>query len=89
MKTCRCRMLKTVQALSFAVHETVLYLDGHPDDRAALDYYTAQKKKLDEAIYAYETTWGPLTANGAAGDGSWSWIKGPWPWKYDTNVCEN
>ncbi len=89
MKMCRCRLMKTIQTLAFAVHETALYLDGHPDDRRALSYFNSQNEKLRDAVAAYEESYGPLTANGFDDSGDWTWIKGPWPWKYEANVCEN
>ena len=88
MKPCRCRLMKKIQTLSFAVHETVLYLDGHPDDRLAVSYYNTQNAKLSQAISEYEDTFGPLTQNGFEGNGDWTWINGPWPWKYEANVCD-
>ncbi len=89
MKTCKCKLMKTIQALAFSVHETALYLDGHPTDRRAISYFNAQNEKLREAAATYEENFGPLTSNGFSGDGDWTWIKGPWPWKYEANVCEN
>ena len=34
-----------LHALSFALVETVLYLDGHPNDRRALEYYEKIKSE--------------------------------------------
>ncbi|MBR6916829.1 MAG: spore coat protein CotJB [Clostridia bacterium] len=81
--------MKTIQSLAFSVHETVLYLDGHPYDRRALAYYNEQNKLLSDAVASYEETYGPISANGATDMTKWTWISGPWPWKYEANVCEN
>ena len=89
MKMCRCRLMKTIQALAFSAHETALYLDGHPGDRRAIAYFNEQNEKLKDAVAAYEESYGPLRANGFDGDGGWTWVKGPWPWKYEANACEN
>ncbi len=89
MKMCRCRLMKTIQALAFSAHETSLYLDGHPNDRRAIAYFNTQNEKLKDAVATYEENFGPLTANGFDTGGEWTWIKGPWPWKYEANVCEN
>lgn len=88
MKMCKCKLLKYIQALSFAVHETVLYLDGHPNDKKALAYYHKKNALLLDAVTEYEAKFGPLTYNGVVDTESWSWHKGPWPWKYEANVCE-
>jgi len=87
MKICRHKLMKQIQTLAFACHETVLYLDGHPNDRRAIAYFNMQNQKLDEAISVYEENFGPLTANGFNGGDTWTWIKGPWPWKYEANVA--
>ncbi len=86
MRPCRSKLMKTIQTLSFAVHETVLYLDGHPNDRRALSYFTDQNEKLRQAVNMYETNFGPLTAGGFDGGDEWTWISGPWPWKYEANA---
>ena len=89
MKLCRYRLMKTIQALAFSAHETALYLDGHPTDTRALAYYNTQNEKLRDAVAAYENNFGPITAQGFDGNEEWTWIKGPWPWKYEANVSEN
>ncbi len=89
MKVCRGKLMKTIQTLAFSVHETALYLDGHPNDRRAISYFNVQNEKLSQAVKSYENTFGPLTYTGFEGDGTWNWIDGPWPWKYEANVCEN
>lgn len=88
MKMCRCKYLRYIQTLSFAVHETVLYLDGHPCDKGALEYYRKNNALLKEAVSDYESKFGPLTYNGSCNAEEWTWYKGPWPWKYEANVCE-
>lgn len=87
MKICKCRMMKNVQMLAFSVHETVLYLDGHPNDKKALAYYYSQNEKLKQAVAAYESQFGPLTYKCVKDQDSWTWTKGPWPWEYSANVC--
>ena len=86
MMISRSRLMRQIQTLAFAAHETALYLDGHPDDRRAVAYYNMQNEKLADAVAEFERNYGPLTANGFDGDGSWTWIRGPWPWKYEANA---
>lgn len=78
------RLMRQIQMLSFALYEATLYLDGHPNDRRALEYYAGHQKKLSELKNRYEREYGPLTINTAVGD-SWKWVSGPWPWEYS---CE-
>lgn len=83
---CRHDLMKQIQTLSFACHDTALYLDGHPNDARALSYFNAQNAKLADAVAQYENNFGPLTANGIEYSDSWTWIDGPWPWKYEANT---
>lgn len=76
-------LLKKIQALSFVKVETELYLDTHPDSKAALDYYRDILSQLDEAMTEYQNKYGPLFAEGVVGD-RWSWVEGAWPWQLDT-----
>ena len=73
-------LLKRIQELSFVKTETELYLDGHPDCVAALEYYKEVVKELRALMDEYEGTSGPIRAENEMGDG-WSWINKPWPWQ--------
>ena len=33
-----------------------------------------------EAVDAYERSWGPLTVNHVNAN-NWNWLEGPWPWE--------
>jgi len=72
-------MLK-IQKLSFAKVETELFLDTHPDCRAALDYYRDVTDELDGLMTEYQNKYGPIVAEGSMGD-RWTWIEGLWPWQ--------
>ena len=85
MIPCRSKLLKTIQQLSFAVHETVLFLDTHPSCKAAVSYYEKQNSALKEAVALYEANYAPLTENSVTGD-EWTWAEGPWPWQYEANI---
>lgn len=41
----KCIMKKRIQALDFAIYETVLFLDTHPTDRRALSALNDYKKR--------------------------------------------
>ena len=45
---------------SFAVDDIVLYLDTHPDDMNALNYYNYVVRLRKEAVDAYQQQFGPL-----------------------------
>ena len=86
MGTVNCReKKKMLQALNFAIQETVLYLDAYPDCAQALDYYHSLIEQRAAVLEAYETACGPTTMYGNKSRTSWDWIECPWPWEYDAN----
>ncbi len=81
----RAMLLRKVQQHYFAMVETGLYLDGHPNCQKALSYFEKQKAAYEAYVAEFEATYGPLTfKSGVAGD-TWSWIQGPWPWEPEAN----
>lgn len=76
----RKSLLKQIQIVDFALHETVLYLDGHPTDRKAMAYYKSAKQRLKALMDEYTEKYGPLNYYLVSGN-SWSWIDKPWPWQ--------
>lgn len=78
--------LQQIRETGFALHELVLYLDTHPDNRKALSLYKTYKKKLDELCTAFEKNHGPLTSFGVNGD-RWTWTEHPWPWQNCLQNC--
>lgn len=77
--------LKKIQAYSFSVLETALYLDGHPDNEQALEHYETSRNSLRQALAEYETEYGPITMFNNDISGGWKWISEPWPWQKEAN----
>ena len=79
----RLARLDAIRALNFALWETALYLDGHPTDPAALDYFRTKQEEYRNLVTAYEDTYGPLTTmtGYTAMKNGWDWVQGPWPWQ--------
>lgn len=85
MTPCRNEDLKNkLKAVSFALYETVLYLDGHPDCQAALVHYNSLVDELEELTERYEQKYGPLTIFSNNCD-KWDWVSSPWPWESEAN----
>lgn len=79
-----CRQLKCmIDQISFAMDDTRLFLDTHPDCKEALDYYKKMKKMRKEAIDEYKKHCGAMLAYEAEEDdcGTWNWVNGPLPWE--------
>ncbi len=77
---CGNDLLQKVYETGFAVDDILLYLDTHPTDRQAMEYYRYVRQANKEAVEAYERTYGPLMANQVDAV-TWNWIDGPWPWE--------
>ena len=75
-------LLEKIRALSFVKVEIELFLDTHPNCKAALDYYNKTLSELTGLIELYENTVGPLTCAGVKSNDSWTWVEEPWPWQY-------
>lgn len=77
----REKALKRVQICKFAVLEAALFLDSHPDDQNALNYFNKYKQLCEKAVCEFEAKYGPLTFGGLTSEKSWDWVKTPWPWE--------
>jgi len=75
---------RAIASYDFALHEMVLYLDTHPDDRNALRQRDSYLQKRREIIAQYEQYFGTYIEqpNDVSGTQSWEWISDPWPWDY-------
>ena len=74
-------LLRKVYEASFAVDDVILYLDTHPDDQDALNYYQYVSELRKQAMDAYEAQCGPLMIDEVRSDNYWTWVNNPWPWE--------
>ena len=51
---CKNQLMKNVYETGFALDEILLYLDTHPTDQEAMNYYYYVKQLNKEAVCAYE-----------------------------------
>lgn len=77
----REELLNCIDTTSFAIDDVALYLDTHPTDKVALDYYEKVNALRKEAIKNYTTYFGPLTIDDVNTTNNWSWVEEPWPWE--------
>lgn len=78
------QLLKFISQVSFSLVDTGLFLDTHPCDRDALDYYQVLKKQRRDAVREYTSKYGPLLMDQVDSDSTWTWTDTPWPWE-----CQN
>ena len=79
----RERLLKEIAINSFAALELHLFLDSHPNDKAALKMFNEYQMKYDALVEEYERRYGPINMGSAQKYQTWEWIKDPWPWDYN------
>lgn len=75
--------MKLINEASFAVDDVKLYLDTHPCDEDAMDYFQKYSRMRNEALKEYAENYGPLTVDTVicSGPEKWNWINEPWPWQ--------
>lgn len=76
----RKALLKCLMAADFALHETVLFLDTHPKNKKAMEYYRKMQSRREELAEQYRKNFGPLTYYEVK-SADWNWIDQPWPWQ--------
>ena len=77
----RDELLNYIYTAGFAVDDTVLYLDTHPTDKVALQYYHKYNAIRQQAVKEYNTYFGPLTDESVESTTKWTWVEEPWPWE--------
>lgn len=88
MKDDRRKLLMFITEVSFAIDDSVLYLDTHPEDKDALEYYETYKKLRKQALAEYTKLYGPLLNEDVNSCNYWAWVKDPWPWEVqERSVC--
>ena len=87
---CNCGdLLYAVQMYGFVLYEAQLFLDTHPNDTTALEYYRKYSQLYREAVEAYESACGPLSSKSDYAVGNtWRWIDGGWPWHNGNDYYE-
>ena len=74
------KLLIRLSSMHFAMLETRLFLDTHPDDAEAQKMLEKYQTKFNALKAEYEEQFGPLTLNGYNSD---EWLNNPWPWDND------
>lgn len=78
------QLLHWINMVSFAVVDITEYLDTHPDDKDAIDYFNHYMDLRRNALHVYAERFGPLTIDSANPDCNWNWADVPLPWEGGT-----
>ena len=78
----RRELFEYINQISFAVDDVKLFLDTHPGNQEALEYFQKYKEKRMEALKEYAEVSGPLNVDTVSEHSDcWNWINEPWPWQ--------
>lgn len=74
-------LLKKIMICDFALKDANLFLDTHPTDKDALNYYKTTLAMREKVADEYVLKYGPLTTLDFTNDNEWEWATTPWPWE--------
>ena len=70
-----------IMMLGFCAEDMMLYLDTHPDDEEALNYFNQCTALYNAAKQSYQEQFGQLNAFSEQERSSWDWNTAPMPWE--------
>ncbi len=81
------KLLHDIGILGFVVIELSLYLDTHPTDRNAMEYFNHYNRLANQARQEYSAKYTPLTLSctETSGCSDWQWALAPMPWEGGCN----
>ena len=77
----RNELFNWVSMLGFCAFDMALYLDTHPDDEEALNYFNQCNELYRSARDTYEEQFGALRMIPNQPLDSWDWNTAPMPWE--------
>ncbi len=87
MNKTECR--NTLLAYVFCLRDLSLYLNSHPNDKAALREFQMCREEYLRLKTQYLNAGGQWTIADETSDDTWTWTEGPWPWEYTFNKGGN
>lgn len=74
--------LHDIGVVDFVIVEMALYLDTHPHDREALEYFNHYTRMKNQMMRDYAEKYGPLSLSTADSvSKEWKWVLQPMPWE--------
>ena len=74
-----------LQAVDFALVDTILYLDVYPHCHKAMSYYRELLGEREKLLAKLKEAGAPLNNMSNFAD-SWRWTDAPWPWELEANI---
>ncbi len=75
------QMLKDISIVDFVLVELTLYLDTHPFDRSAVEYFNHYSRIKNRMSKEFSRQYFPLTKDFAESSNEWRWGAAPLPWE--------
>ncbi|MBD5536800.1 MAG: spore coat protein CotJB [Lachnospiraceae bacterium] len=75
------RMLKDISIIDFTLVELNEYLDTHPHDRQAMEYFNHYARIKNQMAKDFSARYFPLTADMSTDTREWNWVLSPMPWE--------
>lgn len=79
------QLLNDIGIVSFVLIELGLYLDTHPYDRNAMEYFNHYNRIKQQMTREFSMKYYPLTMDMAESSKEWRWGAAPLPWE---GACE-
>lgn len=80
----REQLYNDIGIVSFVLTELTLYLDTHPTDKSAMEYFNHYNRIRHQMLKEFSFKYYPLTLDMAESNKEWRWGDAPWPWE---GVC--
>lgn len=77
----REQLLKDIGIVNFVVTDLALYLDTHPADRSAVEYFNHYNNIRRQMTKEFSTKYYPLTMELTECGKDWNWGAAPLPWE--------
>lgn len=75
-------LLHDIGVVDFVTVEMTLYLDTHPMDREAMEYFNHYMRMKNQMLRDYANKYGPLSLSVAdTSCKEWKWALQPMPWE--------
>lgn len=75
------RMLKDIGIINFVMVELTLYLDTHPDDHEAMEYFQHYRLIYNRLCEDFSKRFYPLNLCTSTNTTTWSWAMEKVPWE--------
>lgn len=85
MMTEKQKAMDKIRRCAFAVDEARLFLDTHPMNKEAMEFYQKHLELYNKAVADFENRFAPVSASGAVRNGKWAWATTAWPWERSEN----